>query len=120
MWKIIFTTLDNRKNPPEADIKKIQPFLFLRWLQKHPGTIMAANQFNLYQAVPIVNQYNAIKLSFAHKKIYIPYQSDVKDTSHEDEIIARHFKINPNKVPEYRELMDAEDINNIVKLYTEK
>ena len=117
MFNTIFSVLDKKKNPSEEEINKIAPFIFLKWLGSDPRTIQAANQLNLYYNIPMINQYNLVKVAFAGKGIYLSYPKNVKDDSKEREIISRHYKISLVKAKEYMELMSKEEINTIIKLY---
>lgn len=106
------------KNPTQEEINKIQPFIFLKWLSGSPYTIQAANTLNMYYDIPIENQFNLIKTAFGGKIKYIPYPKNVKVNSDKiTEYLCLHFKINPNLVPEYLELIDKKELDSIVEMY---
>lgn len=120
MFKTLTGVLDPKKNPSTEEINKIPSYIFCRWLSGNPNAIMAANQINLFDAIPIENQYYMVKNVFAGKIKYIPYPKNVsQDSLKKEQYIADYFKISLEKAREYLELMDSTEINNIVNMYTE-
>lgn len=112
--------LDLRKNPSDEDIQKIQSYIFCRWLSGSPHAIIAANQINYYDKIPIDNQYKMIKCAFGGKIKYIPYPKNTSEKALKDvEYIAQHFKINLEKAREYIELMDPKECKEITQMYSE-
>ena len=121
MFKTILSSLDKKKSPSEAEINKIPSYVFCRWLQNHPSTIMAANQINLYYNIPMVNQYNIIKQSFGAKRgLYIQYPKSTKDETYVDEVLARHFQINLTKAKEYKRIIGDVEVQKIIALDDER
>lgn len=119
MWKTIFRVLDKNNLPTDAEINKISPFLFCKWLGNNPNTVLASNQLNLNYHIPMLNQYKMINAAFGGKKLYISYPKNTKDNTADNEILAKHFKINTDKAQEYREFLAEEEINSIIKMYNE-
>ena len=75
MW----TSLDKNKTPSEADLKKIQSFVYCKWLAGDYRTIATANTINQYSDIPIENQYYLVKNQFAGKIRNIKYVKSEKD-----------------------------------------
>lgn len=120
MFKTLTGVLDPKKNPSAEEIQKIPPFIFARWLSGNPTTIMAAAQLNIYDKIPIENQYKMVKNVFAGKIKYIPYPKNTsEDKLKKVQYIADYFKISEEKANEYLELLSQEELNNIVHMYTE-
>lgn len=120
MFKTLTSAIDLKKNPSPEEIQKIPSYIFCKWLAGNPHTISAANMINMYDAIPIENQYWMVKNAFGGKVKYIPYpksesEKDLKQT----QFIAEHFKISTEKAKEYIELMDPKELKDIVDMYTE-
>ena len=67
MFPVMWTSLDKNKTPSEADLKKIQSFVYCKWLAGDYRTIATANTINQYSDIPIENQYYLVKNQFAGK-----------------------------------------------------
>lgn len=120
MFKTLTSALDPKKNPTEEEIKKIPSFIFTRWLSGSPHAISAANAINLYNDIPIENQYYMIKYAFGGKIKYIPYPKNItEDKLKKVEFIADHFKISEEKANEYMDLISKEELKSIIDMYTE-
>jgi len=118
MFKIMTSSLDKRKKPTESEINKIPSYIFCRWLSGSPHCIFAANQINYYHNIPVIQQYQMIKNSFAGKIKYIPYpKNESSNKSTDINIISEHFKINMNNAQEYLELMSKDELNFIRSIY---
>jgi len=121
MFKTITSSLDPKKVPKLEEIQKIPSYIFARWLSGHPMTMPAANAINLYDDIPIENQYNMVKSAFAGKVKYIPYpKNDSNKTQKSVEFIQKHYKINEDKAREYMDLMDPKQLKEIIDMYTEE
>lgn len=120
MFKTMTSVLNKQKTPSDEEIRKIQPYIFCRWLSGNPGTIPAANQLNRYYNIPIENQYKMIKEAFAGKIKFIPFpKNSTEDVLKEIVYISRHFNINLEKAKEYLELISPEELREIVDAYAE-
>lgn len=120
MFKTMTSALDPKKNPSQEEIQKIPSYIFCRWLSGNPHTILAANQINYYDDIPIENQYKMIKSVFAGKIKYIPYPKNVsQDKMKKVEYLADYFKISEEKASEYLELISEDELNSIVNMYSE-
>lgn len=120
MFQTLTGVLDPKKNPSVEEIKKIPSFIFCRWLSGHRATIGAANMFNLYNDIPIENQYKMIKVAFGGKIKYIPYPKNVTINSVKStEFISTHFNISYEKAQEYLEFLSKEELKYIVQMYTD-
>jgi len=120
MFKTITSVLDKKKNPSDAEIEKIPPYIFARWLSGNPYTIGAANQFNIYSKIPIVSQYKLIKTAFAGKIKYIPYPKNASIKAQKElEYVSTHFKINLQTAKEYISIMDKTELYEIVQMYND-
>jgi hypothetical protein len=120
MFKTLTGAIDPKKNPSLDEIQKIPSFIFCKWLSGNPMTINAANGINMYDDIPIENQYWMVKYAFAGKIKYIPYPKNVSEKQlKEVEFISRHFNISEEKAHEYRDLLSAEEKHEIVQMYTE-
>jgi predicted SnoaL-like aldol condensation-catalyzing enzyme len=112
------SVLDKKKNPSDAEIQKIPSYIFCRWLSGSPYTVLAANQINCYDKIPIENQYSMIKSVFAGKLEFIPYPKNVSE-----EVIKKigylsdFFKISEEKAKEYLEFISNEELDTIVEMY---
>jgi len=120
MFKTMTGVLDPKKNPKPEEIQKIPSYIFCQWLAGNPHTILAANQINYYDDIPIECQYQMIKTVFAGKVKYIPYVKGATiDKQKSIEYVSKHFKISEEKAREYVELIDPEELENIKKIYSE-
>lgn len=120
MFKTLTGAIDPKKNPSLDEIQKIPSFIFCRWLSGNPATMQAANAINMYDAIPIENQYWMVKHAFAGKIKYIPYPKNVSEKGlKEVEFIAKHFNISEEKANEYRDLLDPKEKSDIIQMYTE-
>lgn len=119
MWNTVFTVMDKKKRPSDEEIQKIPSFMFMKWLGGNSSTIFAANQINFYYHIPIVNQYDMIKQSFAGNNLYIKMPKSKENTQAVDEILARHFKINIDKVQEYKDIIGDKEASKIIDMYSE-
>jgi len=118
MFRIMTGVLDKKKNPTDAEIEKIPSYIFMRWLSGSPMAVLAANQINFYDKIPILNQYKLIKNVFAGKIKYIPYPKNIKpDTEKKIEYLSEHFKISLEKAREYLDFISKEELKEIVQMY---
>ncbi len=121
MFKTITSVLDKKKNPSHTDIQKISPYIFVRWLAGSPMTILAANQLNIYNKIPIENKYYLIKNVFGGKIKYIPYpKKDKEDKQKKIDYLSTYFKISHLKAQEYLEFISDEELKYIVDMYSEQ
>ena len=112
--------LDKKKNPTSEEIQKIPSYIFLKWLAGSPLTILAGNQINFYDKIPIENQYRMIKNVFAGKIKYIPYPKKAQlNTQKKIGYLCEHFKISTEKAQEYLEFISKEELKEIVDMYSE-
>jgi hypothetical protein len=120
MFKIMTGSLDPKKNPSQDEIQKIPSFIFCKWLSGNPHSIQAANAINMYDDIPIENQYYMVKNAFAGKIKYIPYPKNVsQDKLKRVQYLAKHFNISEEKAQEYLDLISNEELDEIVNMYTE-
>lgn len=120
MWGNIYASMKKNVYVSDEDIKKISPYMYLRWLGNNQITSSAAAQLNLYhKEIPFENVYKMVKGAFSGKNIYIEMPV-LKETFEKNaDALAWHFKINKNTVPEYAEFLSKEEINDIQELYDE-
>jgi hypothetical protein len=120
MFKTLTSAIDPKKKPSPEEIKKIPSYIFCKWLSGNPMTISAANAINMYDAIPIENQYHMVKAAFGGKVKFIPYPKNVsEDKLKKVEFVAKHFNISEEKASEYIDLMDVKELNDIINIYTE-
>jgi len=120
MFRTLTGVLDPKQKPTDEEIQKIPSFIFCRWLSGNRATIGAANMFNMYYDIPIVNQYKMIKAAFSGKIKFIPYPKNVTTESLKSvEFIARHFNISLEKAQEYITIIDKDELKNIIDMHTE-
>lgn len=120
MFKTITSSLDPKKNPSLEEIQKIPSYIFCKWLSGNPTAIMAANEINKYDAIPIENQYYMVKNAFAGKIKFIPYPKNVSaDKLKKVEFVAKHFNISEEKAHEYLDLLNVKELSDIINMYTE-
>lgn len=113
--------LNKKKKPTEEEIEKISSYIFCRWLSGSPLAILAANQLNFYDKIPIVNQYYLIKNVFAGKINFIPYPKKTQnEVLKKIEYISAHFKISLEKAKEYLEFISHNELKYIIDMYTEQ
>lgn len=118
MFKTMTGVLDLKKNPSDEEIKKIQSFIFCRWLSGNQFTIQAANMINQYACIPIENQYKMIKTAFGGKIKFIPYPKSLKgDDSKNIEYLSKYFKISIREAKMYLEFISKEEMKKIINLY---
>jgi len=121
MFKILTGSINKHANPTDEEIAKIPSFIFCRWLSGNPYAIRAANIFNMYSKIPIVNQYKMVKHSFSEGINYIPYPKKAKiDTTLEIKYLQEHFKLNKQHATEYLELIDKRELKQITDMYKER
>ena len=112
--------LDKNSKPSNEEIEKIPSFIFCRWLSGNPATIMASNQINYYDKIPIVTQYKMIKTVFAGKIKFIPYPKNVDQQQLKNiEYLTDYFKISEEKAREYLEFISEDELNSIIQMYEE-
>lgn len=120
MFKTLTGVLDLKKNSTDEEIQKIPSFIFCRWLSGNRATIGAANMFNMYSDIPIINQYKMIRSAFAGKIKFIPYPKNVTQESLKStEFLSKHFNISEEKAQEYLTLIDKDELKRIIDMYTE-
>jgi len=117
MFKAITSVLGKSPARPE-EIQKISPFIFCRYLSNSKITIQAANQLNFYYNIPIQNQYNLIYQVFGNKRIWVKYPKTLKDSSKEIDVLCEHFKISVEKAKEYLSIINKEELNTLMKMYS--
>lgn len=119
MFPTMWSSLDKNKTPTSEDLKKIQSFVFCKWLAGDSRTIETANIINQYSDIPIENQYYLVKNKFAGKIRNIKYvklEKDDVDTS----ILEKHFKINSEKAKEYLQFISDDEYKYLKELYAER
>ena len=120
MFKTMTSVLDVKKNPSDEEIQKIPSYIFCRWLSGNPHTLLAANQINLYDAIPIENQYKMVKNVFAGKIKFIPYpKNESADKLKKIEFVSKHFNISLEKAQEYLDFISESELKKIIDMYTE-
>lgn len=120
MFPTMWTALDKNKTPTDADFKKIQSFMFCKWLSGDPRTIATANTINQYYDIPIENQYYLVKNQFAGKIRNIKYVKSEKDEADENtiSILCRHYKISTEKAKDYLDYISPDELKYLKELYT--
>jgi len=120
MFKTLTSAIDPKKKPSIEEIQKVPSYIFCKWLSGNPHTIIAANAINIYDDIPIENQYWMVKHAFAGKVKYIPYPKNVsQDKLKKIQYVSEHFKINEEKAQEYLDLMDDKELSEIITMYEE-
>ena len=119
MFPTMWSSLDKNKTPSEVDLKKIQSFMFCKWLAGDPRTVFDANTFNQYSDIPIENQYYTIKNKYAGKIRNIKYVKAEKSEADENtiSILCRHFKISAEKAKDYLNFISADELKYLKDLY---
>jgi hypothetical protein len=115
MW----SALDKNKTPSATDLKKIQSFMFCKWLAGDHRTIFDANLFNQYSDIPVENQYYYIKNKYAGKIRNIKYVKSEKEDYDESiiDILCAHFKISTEKAKDYLNYISQEELKYLKELY---
>lgn len=120
MFKTMIKTLNKpgHKMPAEIEIDKIPSYIFCRWLSGNPYTIQAANQINLYDKIPIYNQFHLVNKAFGGRIKYIPYPKNIKNSGDQEiDILVKHFNINEDTARDYLEFISPEELNYLLKIY---
>ena len=119
MFPTMWSSLDKNKTPSKEDLKKIQSFIFCKWLAGDYRTISTANTINLYSDIPIENQYYLVKNQFAGKIRNIKYIKSEKDDIDENtiSILCKHYKINLEKAKDYLNIISSEELRYLKELY---
>ena len=115
MW----SSLDKNKTPTSEELKKIQSFMFCKWLAGDHRTIFDANLFNQYSDIPVENQYYVIKNKYAGKIRNIKYVKNEKDDV-DTSILQKHFNISPEKAKDYLNYISPEEYQYLKELYAPK
>lgn len=119
MFPVMWSSLDKNKTPSEADLKKIQSFVYCKWLSGDYRTIATANTINQYSDIPIENQYYLVKNQFAGKIRNIKYVKLEKDEADETtiSILCKHFKISIEKAKDYLNFISVDELKYLKELY---
>ena len=118
MFKTLTASLDKNVRPLDSDINKIPGFIFCKWLAGDPRTLGAANLFNQYYEIPIVNQWKMIQNTFAGKIKFIPYPKNIKiDDSLILKYIQKEYSLSHEKALDYLSLMSDSTIQKIQDKY---
>jgi hypothetical protein len=119
MFPTMWSSLDKNKTPTKEDFKKIQSFMFCKWLAGDYRTIFDANIFNQYSDIPIENQYYYIKNKHAGKIRNIKYIKAEKDEFDEGtvRILEQHYKISTEKALDYLNYISPEELKYLKELY---
>lgn len=118
MFKTVAASLDKNARPLDSEINKIPSFIFCRWLKNDPRTLNAANQFNLYYEIPMVNQWKMIQNSFAGRIKYIPWPKTEKiDDSLIIKYVQKEYSLSHEKALDYISLMSDSAIQKIKDKY---
>lgn len=124
MFPTMWSSLDKNKNPGEEGLKKIQSFMFCKWLAGDPRTIGTANLINQYSDIPIENQYYLVKNQFAGKIRNIKYVKSDKDDLSADismlSTLSTHYKISTEKAKDYLQFISVEELKYLKELYTSR
>ncbi len=122
MFPTIWSSLDKNKSPTSEDLKKIQSFVFCKWLAGDSRTILTANTINQYYDIPIENQYYLVKNKYAGKIRNIKYIKSEKDEANQAiiSILEKHFKISTEKAKEYLTFISLDELNYLKELYAER
>ena len=116
-FNLIFKVLKKGPIPPIQDLEKIPSFMFCRFIGGHNITIAAANQFNLYNKIPMHLQYKMIHNTFAGKGIYPQMIKNIpKDESLD--VLCKHYKINRELGKEYKQFISDEELDKLKRIYT--
>jgi hypothetical protein len=116
LFKTITSVLKNDIASRE-DIEKIPPFIFRRWLANHPNGIFFANVFNLYNNIPIYQQYIATRVLMKGRTKYIEYPKKIKDNEEQIKILMKHYKISNSVAREYYDAMGEKRVEEIFNKY---
>lgn len=118
-FKVMTSCLNKKIKISEEEIEKIPSYVFLRWLSGSPYTVLAANFINMYNKIPVTNQFYMIRHAFGDKIKFIKYPkgSNEKGDSYELECLMKYFNISLEKAKEYRELIDEKELQNIVQMF---
>lgn len=116
MFPTMWSSLDKNKTPTKEDFKKIQSFMFCKWLAGDSRTLQTANIINQYYDIPIENQYYLVKNQFAGKIRNIKYIKSEKDDT-DTSILERHYKISSEKAREYLNFISQEELEYLKELY---
>lgn len=122
MFPTIWSALDKNKNPSKEDLKKIQSFVYCKWLAGDYRTINTANIINQYSDIPIENQYYLVKNQFAGKIRNIKYVKSEKDDADENiiSILCKHYKISTEKAKDYLNFISPDELKYLRELYAER
>lgn len=119
MFPIMWSSLDKNKTPSKEDLKKIQSFVYCKWLAGDHRTIFTANTINQYSDIPIENQYYLVKNQFAGKIRNIKYVKSEKDDIDENtiSILCKHYKISTEKAKDYLNFISPDELRYLKELY---
>ena len=119
MFPTMWSSLDKNKTPSSTDLKKIQSFMFCKWLSGDYRTIFDANIFNQYSDIPVENQYFYIKNKYAGKIRNIKYVKADKDEfdANVTGILEQHYKISTEKARDYLQYISDEELSYLRELY---
>lgn len=122
MFPTMWSSLDKNKTPAQEDFKKIQSFMFCKWLAGDPRTISTANTINQYYDIPIENQYYIVKNQFAGKIRNIKYIKSEKDDADENtiSILCKHYKISIEKAKDYLNFISSDELKYLKDLYADR
>lgn len=119
MFPTMWSSLDKNKTPSTEDFKKLQSFMFCKWLVGDPRTLKTANEINLYYDIPMENQYYMVKNQFAGKIRNIKYIKSEKDEI-DTSILQKHYNISAEKAKDYLNFISDEEYRYLKELYAPK
>lgn len=119
MFPTMWSSLDANKKPTQEELKKIQPFMFCKWLAGDSRTLQSANLLNYYYNIPVESQFLFIQKQFAGKIRNIKYIKSEKDNlnTNDIDIICKFYKVSEEKSKMYLEFISESELKYLRDLY---
>ena len=113
----IFKVFKKTPLPSDEVLDKIPSFMFCRFLEGSPYTILAGNRINMFhKEIPMHLQYKIIRQAFGGKNIF-PVMPKKSAENKDLDALCHHFKISRDKAVEYSQFLTEHDINKIKETY---
>ena len=106
---------------PEEDIKKLPEFIFRRYLSGNVVGLNIAQIFNIYNQVPIYNQYKFAETFLKKNNVnFIKYPKGSKALNINDEdikTIQKHYQVNETLAIEYINTLGSKKVKELTHKY---
>lgn len=115
MFQVFNKILKSREPLTEDESKKVNSWMFCKFLASDPRTIQVANVYNLYSFIPLNTQIQTFRDFNANRIQFIKYIPSKTYTDENIKTIARHFNVSYSNASEYMEFLSSKEIASILQ-----